>query len=818
MNISYSWLKEYLDQDINPEALPDILTGLGLEIEAVEIREKIKGGLQGFVVGEVKTCEKHPDANKLSVTAVDIGSGPLLSIVCGAPNVAAGQKVVVATMGTTIYRGEESFEIKKAKLRGVVSEGMICAEDEIGLGRGHDGIMVLPETAITGTPARDYFNLKSDFMYTIGLTPNRIDAASHYGVARDLAAFMGREKGVKTVLPDISTFKTENNHFKVDVIIENPASCNRYAGVSLTGVKVADSPQWLQDRLRSIGLNPINNVVDITNFVLHELGQPLHAFDADQLEGRKIVVKNMPAGTRFITLDGAEHELAADDLMICDAAKPVAIAGVFGGLHSGVTSETCNVFLESAYFNPVSVRNTARRLGINTDASFRFERGTDPDMVITALKRTAILIREIAGGSISSPIVDVYPRPIMPVKIELAYRNIDRLIGIALDRNVIKEILTGLEIKIPDETVEKLTVEVPPYRVDVTREADVIEEILRIYGYNRVPVSETLRASLSYTSRPNREKWVNKISDLLCGSGFTEIMSNSITASAYYDKLTSFPSGQLVKILNPLSNDLNAMRQTLLFGGLEAIIHNINRKNSSLRLFEYGNCYSYNKEKTGSDPLSAYHEEFHIGLFLTGLQYESVWAVKEEKTTFFRLKGYVENVLLHIGIDLPQLKEEILADKEDVYSNAIRLRHKEVPVAEMGLLSKQLTASFDIKTDVFYADLLWENLMQTAGNISTQYTELPRFPEVKRDLALLLDKGVTFQQVKELAYRTEKQLLKKVLLFDVYEDEKIGPDKKSYAVSFILQDLEKTLTDERIDKTMKNLMNAFSRDLKAEIR
>ncbi len=818
MNISYNWLSDYIDIDLKTQELSTLLTSLGLEVEAVENHEKEKGGLQGFVIGEVKTCTKHPDADKLSVTTVDIGSGTLLNIVCGAPNVAAGQKVVVATIGATIHKGNESFEIKKARLRGVTSEGMICAEDEIGLGDSHEGILVLPPGVKPGTPAKEYFDLRSDTLFVIGLTPNRIDGASHYGVARDLAACLSREKATKAILPDVSAFKPDHISDKVEVIIENADACNRYTGVCLSGITVKPSPQWLQDRLRSIGLNPINNVVDVTNFVLYELGQPLHAFDADRLNGRKIIVKNLPAGTPFITLDGTEHKLGAEDLMICDAAGPVGIAGVFGGLHSGITDMTTSIFLESAYFNPGSVRNTSRRLGINTDASFRFERGVDPELVVTALKRTALLIKEVAGGTISSDIVDVHPRPILPCRVSIAYKNVDRLIGISIDRETIKSILQSLEIRILEETPDKLMLEIPSYRVDVTREADVIEEILRIYGYNNVPFSEKLKTSLSYTAKPDREKMVNKVSDLLCGSGFTEIMSNSITSSAYYDRLNSFPPEKLVKILNPLSNELNVMRQTLIFGGLEAILHNTNRKNPNLRLFEYGNCYAYAPERAGNDPLPPYHEEFHFGIWLTGLSHEPNWARKEESTTFFQLKGYVENILLHLGLDIQLLKTTSFSDKADVYDQAVTLTYNNIPIAEIAILSKAVVSVFDIRAAVFYADLCWENLIQIAADLRLQYSELPRFPEVRRDLALLLDRAVTFEQVKDLAFKTEKLLLKKVTLFDVYEDEKMGRDKKSYAVSFILQDKEKTLTDERIDKVMKNMMSAYIRDLNAEIR
>lgn len=815
MNISYNWLKDYLDINLKPEQLKDVLTNIGLEVEAMETHETIKGGLKGFVIGEVITCEKHPDADKLKVTTVDINSGSLLNIVCGAPNVAAGQKVVVATPGAVIYKGTESFEIKKTKIRGVLSEGMICAEDEIGMGDKHDGIMVLPANVKNGTLASEYFKIESDVIYTIGLTPNRIDCISHYGVARDLAAAIGREKAR---LPDVSAFTTGNTSYKVDVIIENSDACNRYAGVSITGVQVAPSPAWLQERLRAIGLNPINNVVDITNFVMHELGQPLHAFDADRLNSRKIIVKTLPAGTRFITLDGNEHELAETDLMICDAAGPVAIAGVFGGLHSGITGNTKNVFLESAYFNPASVRNTSKRLGINTDASYRFERGIDPDMVITALKRTALLIKDIAGGTISSEIIDVYPKPILPCRIEVSYANINRLIGIPIEKNIVKSILQSLEIKILKEEQDTMLIEVPPYRVDVTREADIIEEILRIYGYNNVPLSDTLNYSISYSQKPDNEKLVNKVSDLLCGSGFTEIMSNSITTSLYYGKLKSFPESRLVRILNPLSNELNVMRQTLIFSGLEAIIHNINRKNANLKLFEFGKTYFYCPENKTDDPLSAYHEEFHFAMFLTGLINEPNWTAKEEPVSFFRMKGYVENVLLHLGFDIQKLDITLIEDKDDIYYNAVALKYNNTVIAEIAVLSDAITEQFDIRAVVYYADLYWEKILKLCSEFQVKYTEIPRFPEVRRDLALLLDKSVRFEQVKQIAYKTEKHLLKSVNLFDVYEDEKLGQDKKSYAVCFILQDLEKTLTDETIDRVMNNLMEAFKNNLHAEIR
>jgi phenylalanyl-tRNA synthetase beta chain len=818
MNISYSWLKQYIDINLSPAEVAKVLTSIGLEVEGVESVEKIKGGLEGFVIGEVKTCQKHPDADKLSVATVDTGQENLLNIVCGAPNVAAGQRVVVATIGTTVYKGDESFTIKKAKIRGVESEGMICAEDETGMGSSHDGIMVLPDSAVVGTPARTYFKAEPETLFVIGLTPNRIDSASHLGVARDLAAYLKKDRDIALIKPSVEAFKMDNGSYPVDVIIENPKACRRYAGVSVSGVKIAPSPEWLQNRLNSIGMHPVNNVVDITNFVLHELGQPLHAFDADHLKGRKIIVRNMPEGTPFVTLDGIERKLAASDLMICDGERPVAIGGVFGGLHSGVSESTENIFIESAYFDPVSVRITAKRHNINTDASFRFERGVDPEMTLVALKRCALLIKEIAGGKISSPIIDVYPSPIYPVRVSASFANIDRLIGKKISHALLHSILVSLDFKILSENEEGFDLEVPSYRVDVTREADVIEEILRIYGYNNVEVSGTLHASLSYTPRPDKDKLVDLVSEFLVGNGFSEIMCNSLTSMAYYESLSTYPVSDLVRIKNPLSNELNAMRQTLLFGGLETIQYNANRQHPDLRLFEFGNCYFYHGDRGTRNPLEKYQEEYILSLFITGKRTEPNWATREESGSFYLLKAYLENLFIKLGLDINTFQVAPMSAKSDVFTAGLSYDRNNQPIAEIALVKQSLLKNFDLRNDVFYAGVNWENLMKARGDHKVRHKELPKFPEVRRDLSLLLDKSVTFDQIREIAAKTERKLLTRINLFDIYEGERIEKNKKSYAVSFILQDAEATLTDERIDRIMKRLMEAYQKELSAEIR
>ncbi len=818
MNISYSWLKEYLKIDLDPNEVSQILTSIGLEVESVEAYEQVKGGMKGLVTGKVLTCGKHPNADKLSITTIDIGNHEPLHIVCGAPNVAAGQKVVVATVGTTLYKGDESLTLQKVKIRGEESEGMICAEDEIGIGSSHDGIIVLDDSVPVGKPASEYYNLENDTVFVIGLTPNRIDSSSHYGTARDLAAYLSQHQKVEILKPDVSDFKTESNDYPVNVIIENPDSCYRYTGVTVTGITIAPSPDWLQKRLRSIGLNPINNVVDITNFVLHELGQPLHAFDADTLADRKIIVKNMPAGTHFTTLDGVEHELSSEDLMICDGKRPVAIGGIFGGLESGITEKTRNVFLESAYFNPVSIRRTSKRHGINTDSSFRFERGVDPNITLFALKRAAMLIRQIAGGKITSEIVDVHPVKIEPCRVEVSFKNIDRLIGKKIDQDQIKKILLSLDFEIMGEDQLKLQLIVPPYRVDVTREADVIEEILRIYGYNNVEITDVLKSSISYSEKPDREKIINLISDFLSNNGFHEIMCNSLTKSGYYTNLKTYPPENLVTILNPLSNDLNVMRQTLLFGGLETIVHNAHRKLTDLMLYEVGKCYFHDPSVKGGDPLDSYSEYQHVGLFLTGNKTEPNWSAKEMPLTFFTLKAYIENVFLRLGFDLNSFNITRLANQKDIFEDGLQFTLDNKVISELGPITGSLLKLFDIKTNIFYANIFWDRLLSNLADHKISYSELPKYPEVKRDLSMILDKSVTFEEIKTLAFETEKHLLRSVTLFDVYEGDRIEKGKKSYAVTFILQDFKKTLIDTEIDKVMNRLMKAYETKLKAHIR
>ncbi len=818
MKISYNWLKEYLKIDMEPVALAEILTDIGLEVEGIINYGEVKGGFEGLVIGEVKSCIKHPDADKLTVAEVDVGDRHLLKIVCGAPNIRTGQKVVVARAGTTLYKDDESLLIKEAKIRGVESEGMICAEDEIGTGTDHKGIIVLDNSAPPGLPLNKYYNTDKDTVFEIGLTPNRIDGASHFGIARDLAAFFSQQKNIDPRLPDISGFRTVNNNFPFEITIENKKSCMRYAGVTLTGIKISQSPEWIKTRLKAIGLNPINNVVDITNFVLHELGQPLHAFDADKLNGRKIIVRNLPEGTPFCTLDGVEHKLSSEDLMICDANEAVAMAGVFGGLNSGVTDETKNVFIESAYFSPLSVRRTAKRHGINTDSSFHFERGVDPDLTIVALKRAALLMRDIAGGVISSEIIDNYPEPVMPFKVVLTYKNTDRLIGKQIGKDRIKKILKSLEIDIIDEEQDKLVLSIPPYRVDVTREADVIEEILRIYGYNNIEFPASLNSNISFVIKPDREQLVNLVSDYLSSNGFNEIMSNSLTKSYYYEKLTSYKPESLVKIDNAISSDLDVMRQTLVFGGLEAIAFNSKRQMPDLKIYELGYCYYFDKDKAGKDPLSRYSEEQHIVLHITGKKYEPTWSTKEEKSSFYQLKSYIENILMRLGFAVSNFNIEKIKGREDIFTDGLEYKLNDKVIAECGIIVRSLIKDFDIRNDVFYGDIYWDNVISSLASNKIEFKELPKYPEVRRDLALLLDESVTYEEIKRLALKTEKYYIKKINLFDIYTGDKIDKGKKSYAISFILQDLKSTLTDKQIDKIMNKLSDAFIRELKARIR
>ena len=817
MKISYSWLKEYIDVNLTPQKMSDILTSIGLEVESLEKVEAVKGGLKGVVIGQVLTCAKHPDADKLSITTVNIGKTEPLNIVCGAPNVAAGQKVMVATVGTTLYFNDSELTLKKTRIRGQLSEGMICAEDELGLGTSHDGIMVLPSDAPIGTPASDFFNLEDDYQFEIGLTPNRIDAASHFGVARDLAAYLNLTKDTKATKPSVDHFKIDSNNLPIPVEVKNAEACPRYSGLTISNVRVGPSPEWLQKRLRSIGLSPINNVVDVTNFVLHEVGQPLHAFDADKIEGKKVVVGTLPQDSPFTTLDDVERKLSSEDLMICNTTEGMCIAGVFGGNKSGVNEGTKNIFLESAYFNPVWIRKTAKRHGLSTDASFRYERGADPNITIWALKRAAMLIKEITGGKISSEIVDVYPNPVENFRVELSIDYTTKLIGKNIPKETIRQILTGLDIAIEAENDDMLSLSIPPYRVDVQRPADVVEEILRIYGYNNVEISNKVNSTLAHSTRPNKQMVTKLISDTLTGIGMYEIMCNSLTKKAYYDKLKTYPTENTVEIINPLSTDLNGLRQTLLFGGLESVIYNINRKKGNLKLYEWGNCYTFDKTKESYEvALKAYNEDMRLALWLTGDDTEESWMKKQEKITFYHLKANVFNILDKLGIDTNSLN--LSEAPSDIFEYGISLVINGKTFGYLGMVSKRICKDFDIKQEVYFAELEWESLFKMAKKNRVQFNEIPKYPEVRRDLALLVNEDVTFAQIKEVAQKSERKLVKDINLFDVYKGANLGEGKKSYAVSFILQDDSKTLTDKQIDKVMNNLIGAFDRDLGAQIR
>jgi phenylalanyl-tRNA synthetase beta chain len=816
MNISYNWLKNYLNIDLAPEKISEILTDLGLEVGSMEEIQSVKGGLEGLVIGEVLTCERHPNADKLSVTTVNIGEDEPLPIVCGAPNVAAGQKVIVATVGTVLYSGDESFTIKKSKIRGELSMGMICAEDEIGLGNSHDGIMVLPADVAIGTLAKDYFKIENDVTIEVDLTPNRVDASSHYGVARDLAAYLKQHQdSIVLQLPSVDEFKVDNTNYPVKVTVENTEACPRYCGVTISDVTIKESPEWLQNKLKAIGLNPINNVVDVTNFVLHEVGQPLHAFDGAEITGNEVIVKTLADGTLFETLDEVERELSDKDLMICNTDGGMCIAGVFGGVKSGVSETTTKVFLESAYFNPVWVRKTAKRHGLSTDASFRFERGVDPNMTIYALKRAALLIKEVAGGTISSEITDIYPTKVENFEVVVTYHNITRLIGKQLSKETIKSILTALEIAITNETEEGLKLSVPPYRVDVQREADIVEEILRVYGYNNIEMPSSVNSTIVYSQKPDDHKSKNVVANQLTAQGFSEIMCNSLTKAAYYDNLETYPRQDVVELANPLSNDLNGMRQTLLFGGLESIAHNVNRRNSDLKLFEFGNTYHYTAGSEKTD-LNNYKEEQRLALFLVGNKASANWNTPEQRVSFYDLKTSLESILLRVGLSFEDFAEE--SSSSDLFAEGICLKQGEKQVVNYGLVNGKILKSFDIDLPVYFAEIQWDIILKKSSKKAITYREIPKFPEVKRDLALVLNKEVKFEQVKAIAQKTEKKLLKRISLFDVFEGEKLGTDKKSYAVSFILQDETKTLNDKQIDKIMNNLMSTYERELGAIIR
>lgn len=820
MNISYNWLKNYLKTDLSAEKIAEILTDIGLEVEEFEKIETIRGGLAGVVVGEVLTCVDHPDSDHLHVTTVDVGAGEPLNIVCGAPNVRVGLKVLCATIGAVLYpMGEtEGFKIKKSKIRGVESFGMLCADDELGIGADHDGIKELPADAPVGMPAKEYLNVKDDYLIGIGLTPNRIDAASHIGVARDLAAYLAANgQSVELTWPSVDEFSVDNHDLKIDVEVANAEAAPRYAGVTVTGCKIAPSPEWLQDSLRAVGINPKNNLVDITNYILFELGQPLHAFDADKIEGGKIVVRTCEEGTQFVTLDGVERKLSAQDLMICNANKPMCIAGVFGGLESGVSDTTTNIFIESAYFNPVWVRKTAKRHGLNTDSSFRFERGIDPDRTVYALKRAALMFRDLAGGKISSEIVDLYPAPIAPFRFDVSLKRVNALIGKEIPEQTVRSIIAALEVEIEAEKDGVLSVVVPAYRVDVQREADLIEDILRIYGYNNVEIPQHVNSTLSYAPKPDKTKIVNMVSDLLTDNGFVEIMSNSLTKGSYYDGLESYKAENCVRIMNPLSADLNVMRQTLLFNALEAVQLNVNHRNGDLKLYEFGNCYYYNAEAKNEDnSLAPYSENYRLAITVTGASAAQSWNVRAEKSDFYTLRAVAEKVLRRFGLDIYSLKSEKV--QTDLFAEALSVQINGKELLRMGVVASKIRAKFDLKQEVYFLEMDFDRLLKASKKHRIAAEELSKFPEVKRDLALLVDKEVTFEKLRSIALSTEKKLLKSVSLFDVYEGDKLPAGKKSYALSFVLEDKSQTLTDKVIDKVMNNLMAQFERQAGAQVR
>ena len=820
MEISYKWLKEYVDFDLTPQETADALTSCGLEVDALEEVQTIKGGLKGLYVGKVLTCEMHPNSDHLHITTVDLGKGEPQQIVCGAPNVAAGQKVIVADLGCVLYDGDKEFVIKKSKLRGVESNGMICAEDEIGVGTSHDGIIVLPEDALVGQPAAEYYHLESDWVIEIDITANRSDALSHWGVARDLYAWLKRN-GYNTSLhrPDCSEFTVDNTNLPIDVEIENTEACKRYACVSITGCEVKESPEWLQDKLKVIGLRPINNIVDITNYVMMAYGQPMHCFDADMVKGNKIVVRTQPEGTKFVTLDGEEHTLGEHDLSICNAEEPMCIAGIFGGKGSGTYDTTTNVVLESAYFHPTWIRKSARRHGLSTDASYRFERGIDPNGIIYALKQAAILCKQLAGGKVSMEIKDVYPTPIADARVQLDYEYVDRLIGKKIGNDMIRSIVESLDMKVISETDTGLELDVPAYRVDVQRPCDVVEDILRIYGYNNVEIPTQLKSSLTILGDEDKAyHHQNVISEQLVGCGFREILNNSLTKTAYYTELNHYTEDTTVKVMNPLSSDLGVMRQTLLFGGLESICRNVNHKMPNLRFFEFGNCYHFSPEKNNDeDPIKAYTEEMHLGMWLTGKRVEGSWAHADEQSNFYELKAYVMNIFTRLGVN-PGI---VVAEKSDnnVFGKALALKARSGKLlCEMGTVSHKLLKKMDIDQDVFYADINWNNIMRAIKKNETLYHDISKFPSVSRDLALLIDKSVEFEQIEQIARQTEKKLLKSVELFDVYEGKNLPEGKKSYAVNFILQDETKTLNDKQIEAIMTKLINNLKQKLGAELR
>ena len=835
MNISYKWLREYIDTTLNAQEVADALTSIGLEVDGVEEVQSIKGGLEGLWIGKVLTCEAHPNSDHMHVCTVDVAQGEPLQIVCGAPNVAAGQKVIVAVIGTKLYDGDECFTIKRSKLRGVESCGMICAEDEIGIGTDHSGIIVLPDDAVVGTPAAQYYNVESDYLIEVDITPNRSDACSHYGVARDLYAWLV-QNGYKTSLhrPGCEAFAVDNEELPIEVEVENTEACPRYCALTLTGCQIKESPEWLQNKLRTIGQRPINNIVDITNYIMMAYGQPLHCFDADMIKGGKVVVKTMEEGTPFVTLDGVEHKLSSADLCICNVEEPMCIAGVFGGKGSGTYDTTKNVLLESAYFNPTYIRKSARRHGLSTDASFRFERGIDPNGQIYALKQAAILAKELAGAKVSMQITDVYPTPLPDFHVDITYAYIDKLVGKHIPQETVQSIVTSLEMKIEEKNENGLKLTVPAYRVDVQRPCDVVEDILRIYGYNNVEIPTTLNSSLSVKGEADRShKLQNIVGEQLVGEGFNEILNNSLQKGAYYKDLECYKEENLVKLLNPLSQDLNSLRQTLLFGGLESIARNSSYRNSNLRLFEYGNCYKFEASRkcpdiipgvsSSRDPfvikhaLDAYSEDYHLGLWLTGKRVSGSWAHADEDSSFAELKAYVINIFCRLGVPFGLL---VFGEgKSDIFQKSLSVTNRAgKTLAEMGIVSAKIQQAFGIESPVYYADLHWNQLMKATKNQGVVYKDISKFPAVSRDLALLLDKDVEFGRIEQIAYQTEKKLLKAVRLFDVYEGKNLPEGKKSYAVNFVLQDNEKTLNEKQIESIMNKLIQQLTKQLGATLR
>ncbi len=823
MKISYNWLKDYVALDLSPERISVLLTDCGLEVEGLEKVESIKGGLEGLVIGEVLTCVKHPNADTLSITTVDVGGENPLNIVCGASNVAAGQKVVVATVGTTLYSNDDSsFVIKKAKKRGELSEGMICAEDEIGLGNSHDGIMVLDNSAVPGTPAKKYFDIEEDYVFEIGLTPNRSDAMGHIGVALDLKALYNTLKdedivaGKSLNIPSVAAFKVDNTSYPVEVIIEDEAACPRYCGLTMTGVEVKESPDWLKNRLNAVGIRPINNIVDISNYVLMETGHPTHVFDGNEIKGDKVLIRKPAKGTKFTTLDEVERTLCGDDLMICNAEEGMCIAGVFGGITSGVKEGTSKIFIESAYFDAATVRKTAKFHTLQTDASFRFERGADVNNTVYALKRVALMIKELAGGEISSEIVDVYPNKIPETIVDVHYATVWKIIGKNIPKEEIKTILLETDIRILEENDERLKLQIPSNKVDVTREIDVIEEILRIYGYNNIALSDEIHSSLSYASRPDKDKLRNLISDFLSSNGFAEIMNNSLTKSSYVEMTEHLSADNNIAMLNPLSRDLDVLRQSLLFGGLENVAYNLNRKAVDLKFYEFGKTYQVFKNEDVQKPLDQYKEEDHLAIFISGNTQKESWIGEVKTTDFFYLKSFVENILRRLGVNMKNLKKASV--QNDVFADGLVYNFKKRMLVEFGSVSKKILKGMEIKQAVYYANFNWDLLIELIKFNKIQFVPTPKFPAVRRDLALVLDKSVSYQQVEEIAWKYGGKLLKEVNLFDIYDGEKIEAGKKSYSISFMLQNPEKTLKDKEIDKLMRKLMSAYERELNALIR